>query len=209
MATIEPEDFRLGKLEELRRLGVDPYGGRFLRRLPLEKLSAQFARREGKTVRAAGRITNLRSMGKASFMDIKDRTGRIQLLFQLDRLGPRKFRIHQLLEPGDIVGVRGKLQRTRTGEVTIFVDAFTVLAKALLSPPEKWHGLRDRETRCRQRYVDLFTNDEVMACFRDRTEIVRAIREFLQQRGFIEVETPMMQPIPGGGAAKPFRTHLD
>ncbi|MHC4788664.1 MAG: lysine--tRNA ligase [Planctomycetota bacterium] len=207
MAAIGPEDFRLAKLQELRRLGIDPYGGRFPHAVPLGELVDGFDELEGSKVRAAGRITNLRAMGKASFLDIKDLSGRIQLLFQLDRLGPDQFHVHEQLEPGDLLGVEGELSRTRTGEVTIFVDEFRMLAKALLSPPEKWHGLRDRETRCRQRYVDLFTNDEVMDCFLKRSRIVRGIREFLQQRGFIEVETPMMQPIAGGAAAEPFLTH--
>ncbi|MHC4592164.1 MAG: lysine--tRNA ligase [Planctomycetota bacterium] len=209
MTAIEPEEFRLRKLEELRRLGIGPYGGRYPDTSPLRELVEGFEEREGTTVRVAGRIANLRAMGKASFIDIKDPSGRIQLFFQSDRLGPERFHVHQQLEPGDIVGVQGELTKTRTGEITIFVDEFAVLAKALLSPPEKWHGLRDREKRCRQRYVDLFTNDDVMACFLKRTEIVRAIREFLQGRGYVEVETPMMQPVPGGAAARPFRTHLD
>jgi lysyl-tRNA synthetase class 2 len=209
MAAIEPEEFRLRKLEELRRLGIDPYGGRYPDTSPLRELVEGFEERKGTTVRAAGRIANLRAMGKASFIDIKDLSGRIQLYFQSDRLGPERFLVHQQLEPGDIVGVQGELTKTRTGEITIFVDEFAVLAKALLSPPEKWHGLRDREKRCRQRYVDLFANDDVMDCFLKRTEIVRAIRKFLQGRGYVEVETPMMQPVPGGAAARPFHTHLD
>jgi len=203
----EFEDFRLRKLAELRRLGVDPYGGRFEGAVPLCELVEGFEERQGQTVRAAGRIATLRAMGKASFADIKDRTGRIQLFFQLNRLGPDKFHVHEQLDPGDIVGVQGELARTRTGEITVFVDEFALLSKALLTPPEKWHGLRDVETRCRQRYADLFANDEVAAGFRQRFQIVRAIREFLQERGFLEVETPMMQLIPGGAAARPFRTH--
>ncbi len=207
MALIEPEDFRLEKLKELRRLGIDPYGGRFPDTVPLQELVEGFEENEGQTVRAAGRIANLRAMGKASFLDIKDRTGRIQLFFQLDRIGEESFHVHQQLEPGDIVGVEGELTKTRTGEITIFVTTFEVLAKALLSPPEKWHGLRDQEIRYRRRYVDLFTNDEVKALFLKRAEIVRATREFLHERGYVEVETPMMQLIPGGAAARPFATH--
>lgn len=207
MALIEPEDFRLQKLQELRRLGIDPYGGRFPGAIPLRELTEGFEEQQGGAVRAAGRITNLRAMGKVSFMDIRDWTGKIQLLLQVDRLGEQRFHVHEQLEPGDIVGVEGELTKTRTGEITIFVDQFEVLAKALLSPPEKWHGLRDIEKRCRQRYVDLFANDEVMALFLKRTEIVGAMRDFLRERGYVEVETPMMQPIPGGAAARPFKTH--
>jgi len=207
VALIEPEDFRLAKLEELRKLGIEPYGQRFAGTRFIAEILEDFEQQEGRTVRAAGRITNRRDMGRASFIDIKDRTGSIQLFFQLNRLGKEKFHIHKQLEPGDIVGVDGELGRTRTGEITIFVGEFTVLAKALLSPPEKWHGLRDPEKRYRLRYVDLFSSDEVMKCFLKRAEIVNTIRDFLRQRSFVEVETPMMQPIPGGAAARPFITH--
>jgi len=207
VSLIEPEDFRLSKLEELRRLGVEPYGCRFPGAVPARRLVDGFDEMQGQTVRVAGRIANLRAMGKATFMDLKDRSGKIQAFFQLNRLGEEAFNIQSQLEPGDLVGVDGELTRTRTGEITVFVDAFTVLAKALLSPPEKWHGLRDIEKRCRMRYVDLFTNDEVMDGFLKRSRIVRAVREFLQDRGFVEVETPMMQVEAGGAAARPFQTH--
>ncbi len=207
MPRVQPEDFRLVKLQELRRLGVDPYGGRFPNTQPIGEILLAFEPESPKRVRAAGRITNLRAMGKASFLDIKDRSGSVQAFFQHKRLGQEKFRIHDQLEPGDLVGVDGELTKTRTGEITIFVDDFTVLAKALLSPPEKWHGLRDPDMRYRRRSVDLFTNEEVAECFLKRSRIVDGIREFLRQRGFIEVETPMMQPLPGGAAARPFITH--
>ncbi len=207
MPIIEPEDFRLAKLNALRRLGREPYGGRYPDAEPIGALVEQFEERQGEAVCAAGRITNLRAMGKATFMDIKDWTGSIQAFFQLNRLGDEEFAVHEQLEPGDIVGVHGELTRTRTGEITIFVDEFAVLAKALLSPPEKWHGLRDQELRYRRRCVDLFANEEVTQVFLTRSRIVRAIREFMQERGFIEVETPMMQIVPGGAAARPFHTY--
>ncbi len=207
MSQIEPEDFRLKKLAELRRLGVEPYGGRFPGVQSLADARESFDPDSPPKIRAAGRITNVRAMGRASFMNIRDWTGSIQLFFQLDRLGEDKFHVQRQLEPGDIVGVDGELGKTRTGEITIFVDEFTVLAKALLSPPEKWHGLRDPDLRYRRRYVDLFTNQEVMDCFLSRSRLMDGIREFLRQRGFVEVETPMMQPIPGGAAASPFVTH--
>ncbi|MFO7956530.1 MAG: lysine--tRNA ligase [Candidatus Brocadiia bacterium] len=207
MAFIEPEEFRMEKLEELRRLGVDPYGGAFPDTRPLNELVEDFEELEGERVRAAGLITNKRDMGRASFMDIKDWTDSIQVFFQQKRLGEQKFAIHQQLDAGDIVGVEGELTKTRTGEKTIFVDEFTVLAKALLNPPEKWHGLRDQELRYRHRSLDLFTNDEVMEVFRARSRIIRVIREFLQEREFVEVETPMMQTVAGGAAARPFKTH--
>ncbi|MFW6189090.1 MAG: lysine--tRNA ligase [Planctomycetota bacterium] len=207
MDTIEPEDFRLEKLQELRRLQVEPYGGAYPDTRPIGRLVEEFGDLEDETVRAAGRITNLRGMGRASFMDLKDWTGSIQVFFQLDRLGEDAFHVQEQLEPGDLVGVEGELTTTRTGEKTVFVDGFRILSKALLSPPEKWHGLRDRELRYRRRYVDLFTNDEVMETFRRRSRIVREIRGFMHRRGYVEVETPMMQIIPGGAAARPFKTH--
>ncbi|MFO8009046.1 MAG: lysine--tRNA ligase [Candidatus Brocadiia bacterium] len=207
MGLIEPEDFRLAKLEELRRLGVDPYGGRFPDTSPIGELVDRFDDLEGETVRAAGRITNQRDLGRAVFRDIKDWTGSIQVFFQQKRLGEDAFEVQAQLDAGDLVGVEGELTRTRTGEITIFADTFQPLAKALLNPPEKWHGLRDQETRYRRRSVDLFTNEDVMGCFRQRCRLVHAMREFLHQRGYIEVETPMMQSIAGGAAARPFITH--
>ena len=207
MQFIEPEEHRKAKLEKLRELGVEPYGGRYPDVQPIEPLVEEFEQREGEDVRVAGRITNHRELGKATFMDIKDRSGSVQLFFQLDELGEEKFEIHEQLEPGDLVGVEGTLQKTRTGEITVFVEDFTVLSKALFNPPEKWHGLQDREKRYRRRYVDLFTNDEVMQTFLDRSRMVAETRRFLRQQGFTEVETPMMQKIPGGAAARPFVTH--
>jgi len=207
VALIEPEDFRLSKLQELRRLGIDGYGGRFDGAVPVRELTDRFDELQGDSVRAAGRIAALRGMGKASFMDLKDRTGKVQLLFQLNRLGEEHFHVCQQIEPGDLIGVEGQLSKTRTGEITVFVDRFEILSKALLSPPEKWHGLRDQEKRARQRYVDLFTNDDVMARFLKRSEIVRAMRAFLHERGYVEVETPIMQAVAGGGVALPFITH--
>ena len=204
---IEPEDFRLAKLEELRRLGVNPYDAGFPDARPIGPMVEGFDALEGASVRAAGRITHLRAMGKATFANVRDWTGSIQVFFQLNRLGEERFHVQQQLEPGDIVGVEGELTKTRTGEKTIFVQDFRILSKALLSPPEKWHGLRDQETRYRRRYVDLFANPDVAHIFLTRSRIVRAVRDFMQGKGFIEVETPMMQPIAGGAAARPFQTH--
>ncbi|MDP6108057.1 MAG: lysine--tRNA ligase, partial [Candidatus Brocadiia bacterium] len=201
------EENRLAKLQELRRLGIDPYGSRFAGVQPIAEVLAAFEEGKPKAVRAAGRIMLLRPMGKASFVQLKDRTGAIQVFFQRDRLGEENFHVQKQLQPGDLVGVCGELKKTRTGEITIFVDEFTVLAKALLSPPEKWHGLRDPDIRYRRRYVDLFANPEVMEEFLVRSRIVEAVRAFLRERGFLEVETPMMQPLAGGAAARPFITH--
>ena len=207
MPLIDAEDFRREKLDEIRRSGVDPYGKRFPEARPIAQILEMFEEGAEKCVRAAGRIANVRGMGKAAFMDLRDWTGKIQLYFRLDRLGEEKFGLHRQLEPGDIIGAEGPLTKTRTGEITIFVKDFVILSKALLSPPEKWHGLRDLEKRHRQRYIDLFTNREVMDCFLRRSKIIGEIRDFLGQRGFVEVETPMMQSIPGGAVARPFVTH--
>jgi len=203
----ELENPRLARLEELRRLGVEPYGSRFPDSAPIAQVRAGYQDESPGQVRVAGRITNLRAMGRAMFLDIRDRSASIQLFFQQERLGPETYHICQQLQAGDIIGVEGELGKTRTGELTIFVDQFCVLAKALLSPPEKWHGLRDPELRYRLRYVDLFANDVVMRRFLCRSRIVEEIRRYLTARGFIEVETPMMQPLPGGAAARPFVTH--
>ncbi len=207
MSLIEYEDFRLDSLQELRERGVDPFGSRFPDTEPIADVLDQFEEDNPKTVRTAGRITNVREMGKATFMDIKDYSGSIQLFFQQKRLGEEQFEIHEHFQPGDLVGVDGDLTKTRTDEITIFVDDFTFLTKALRRPPEKWHGLKDPETRYRQRYLDLFANDEVMDCFLQRSEIISQIRDFLESSDFMEVETPMMQSVPGGAAARPFVTH--
>ena len=203
----EFEDHRLAKLEELKALGIDPYGSRFENVQPISEIREAFEPDNPKQVRAAGRIALLRAMGKATFAHIRDRTGEIQVFFQKNRLGDEKFHVHKQLQPGDLVGVDGELKATRTGEITIFVSDFKVLAKALMSPPEKWHGLRDQDIRYRRRYVDLFTNRDVMDTFATRSRVVDTIRAFLSERGFLEVETPMMQPVPGGAAARPFVTH--
>jgi len=202
-------DTRLEKLARLRELGVDPFGGRFERTGSIAEVRALFV--EGKekqpTVTAAGRITALRAHGKSAFLVLKDWTATIQVYIKKDLVGEDVFAVYKLLDLGDLLGVTGELFQTRTGELTILVSQLTVLCKALQPPPEKWHGLRDVEIRYRQRYVDLSANDPVMTTFLARSEMMRRTRGFLDERGFIEVETPMMQPIPGGAAAKPFITH--
>lgn len=149
----------------------------------------------------------MRPHGKTVFLDIRDRTGKIQVYIKRDKVGEDTFEISHLLDLGDILGVEGTLFKTRTGEITIFADNITLLSKSLLNPPEKWHGLKDIELRHRQRYVDLFTNQDVMQTFLKRIQIINHIRAFLNERDFVEVETPMMQPIPGGAVARPFITH--
>lgn len=154
----------------------------------------------------AGRIITFRTHGKASFADIKDERGKIQVYARKDVLG-EKYALFQKLDLGDIIGIKGKIFKTRTGEVTVQILQFSLLAKSLRSLPEKWHGLQDIELRYRKRYLDLLSNPEVKTVFLQRGLIVRLIRDFLNQRGFLEVETPMMQPIAGGATARPFKTH--
>lgn len=158
-------------------------------------------------LRLAGRIMAIRKMGKASFFHIQDRWGRIQVYARKDRLGDEAYALFQALDVGDIVGVRGHLFRTKTKELTIEAQGLHLLTKCLRPLPEKWHGLADVEARYRQRYVDLMVNSEVRDLFEKRSRIVRLVRRFFEERDFLEVETPMMQAIPGGAAARPFVTH--
>jgi len=203
---------RRDKLQALRARGLDPFGARF----PVSHWGGELQRRlsgvgedELKAfgpVRVAGRIVALRHHGKTCFAHLMDYTGRIQLYARADELGD-EYPMFTDLDIGDFVGVTGEPFRTRTGELTIAVKVFTFLSKSLRPLPEKWHGLRDVETRYRQRYVDLVVNPEVRHVFVLRSRLVKALRDFLDGRGFLEVETPMMQPIPGGAVARPFVTH--
>jgi lysyl-tRNA synthetase class 2 len=205
---------RRGKLDELRRRGLDPYPPRFRVDGRVSELVARFAPRdaasletEAPRVRVAGRVTAIRSHGKATFVDFSDGDGRIQVHIKRDVVGEASFALLETLDLGDFWGAEGVLFRTRTGELTLRAERLTVLAKALQPWPEKWHGLTDRELRARQRYLDLASNPESRRVFLTRAAIVREIRSFLDARGFVEVETPMMQPIPGGATARPFVTH--
>ena len=145
-------------------------------------------------------------MGKSMFIDVRDQSGRIQVYAQKNVLGDEQFDIFRHLDLGDFIGVKGTLFTTKTGEISVKLTSFTILAKSLRPPPAKWHGLEDTEIRYRQRYLDLIGNPEVKDVFLKRSAIVREIRNFLQERGYVEVETPMMQAIPGGAAAQPFKT---
>jgi lysyl-tRNA synthetase class 2 len=204
---------RRKKLAELRALGVDPYPHRFapdataveLQRAG-EGLDQPALEALGRRARIAGRVVGLRSFGKAVFARLLDASGAIQVYFRKDALPPETFAVIELLDIGDIVGVEGLLFRTRTGELTLQAAAATLLTKSLRPLPEKWHGLKDVEARYRQRYLDLIANPEVRDVFRTRAAIVAAIRAFFIARGFLEVETPMMQAIPGGASARPFKT---
>ncbi|PYN42010.1 MAG: lysine--tRNA ligase [Candidatus Rokuibacteriota bacterium] len=203
---------RREKLDTLRSRGTDPFGGRY----PVTQWAHGLAERLGNAndeelksfgpVSLAGRIVAIRHHGKTCFAHLMDQTGRIQLYARADGLGDEYARFVEL-DMGDFVGVTGEMFRTRTGELTVAVKTFAFLAKSLRPLPEKWHGLKDVETRYRQRYVDLIVNAEAREIFMMRARLVRGIRAFLDARGFLEVETPMMQPIPGGAIARPFKTH--
>jgi lysyl-tRNA synthetase class 2 len=196
---------RRQKLEALRAAGVAPYGAGFETNGKIEEIRAAFA--EGTPVRAAGRITAHRDMGKSQFLDLSDITGRIQIFIHAKEIGDEQFQVLKQLDIGDWMGVEGEYFMTRTGEPTIKVKSLTVLSKSLRPMPEKWHGVQDSETKYRQRYLDLIANPESRDMFRKRIAIVREIRKFLDERGFVEVETPMMQSVAGGAAAAPFKTH--
>ncbi len=205
---------RRANLEALRALGVDVYPRGFDQQATIEAVVAAYSPASGETLeaeqprtRAAGRILGIRSFGKANFLVLSDGKARLQVYIRQDALSERDFAIFKLLDFGDWVGVEGRLFRTKTNELTIWASALTFLSKALLPLPEKFHGLQDIETRYRQRYLDLTVNPDSRHVFEVRSRVVTAIRAFLIERGFLEVETPMMQPIAGGALARPFVTH--
>lgn len=196
---------RRQKLERLLENDLAPFGGRFDVDGSVAELRAGFA--EGKKVRVAGRITAHRNMGKSQFLDLSDITGHIQIFVNLKELSVEEAALFELLDLGDFVGVGGECFVTRTGELTVRAQSFRLLSKALRPLPDKWHGISDVEIRYRQRYLDLIANPESRKIFLQRIQIVHEIRRFLLERGFLEVETPMMQPVAGGAAAQPFQTH--
>jgi len=204
---------RIKKLDELKALDVEPFGGSF----DIKNYASDLINKHSSTAKEefeaspvqcviAGRIIMMRDFGKAAFAHVQDSTAKIQIYFRKDILN-EKYSVVKKLDIGDIIGISGKLFRTKTNELTIEVDDFTFLTKSLRPLPEKWHGLKDIETRYRQRYVDLIVNPEVKETFKKRSTIIKAVRDFLETKGFIEVETPMMHQIPGGAAARPFKTH--
>jgi len=198
---------RRQKLERIRERGINPYPHRYQRTHTTEQALKLFKQKEGTVVSIAGRITASRPMGKISFLDLRDGSGKIQLCFHKDHLSKESLGLFQELDIGDIIGVSGKLFETKSGEPTVEVADFSLLAKSLQPLPEKWHGLSDVEIRYRQRYLDLIANAEAREIFRVRSQVITAIREFLNQRGFLEVETPVLQPSAGGALARPFTTH--
>jgi len=206
---MEPENEliaqRREKLQTLRAKGVDPFGAAFETTGSIAEIREKF--REGETLRAAGRMTAHRDMGQSHFVDLRDATGRLQIYLHEKEIGAEAMEAFKLLDLGDFIGVEGVCFLTKTGEPTLRAKKFEVLAKSLRPLPEKWHGLQDVEARYRERYLDLVSNEQSLETFAKRIAIVREIRGFFEERGFLEVETPMLQTVAGGAAAQPFQTH--
>jgi len=205
---------RREKAESLEELGVNLYSNSFTPANAIEQLlpkgdslEAQETEPGGNSYSIAGRIMAMRKFGKAAFCHITDQTGRIQIYLKKDKLGDETFTAFKKWDIGDIVGINGTLFKTKVGELSVAATDITMISKSLRPLPEKWHGLTDVETRYRQRYVDLIVTPESRETFKKRVEIIKLIREYLDGRDFMEVETPMMQPVPGGATAKPFMTH--
>jgi lysyl-tRNA synthetase, class II len=213
----EPKDQfqqRQKKLEEIQSLGYEPFPREFRWTETPGQLVEAYASRsapeleaEKKETRVAGRIVSYRLMGKAGFAHLQGAGGKIQIYVRKDVVGEKGFQLFHLLDLGDHVGVRGHMFRTKSGELSVWVEELFFLSKALLPLPEKWHGLADVELRYRQRYLDLVATEKSREVFQTRARIIRELRQFFDQRGYIEVETPMMHPIPGGATARPFVTH--
>ena len=196
---------RFKKYQAIKAMGIDPHGGRFVKTAFLTQLVKDFE--DKKRVHAAGRLSAIRLMGKTTFCDLRDESGHVQLYVKAELLGEKSFKLFELLDIGDLIGVEGELFKTKTGEVTIRVEGLQILSKSLRPMPEKWHGLKDVEIRYRQRYLDLISNEEVKEIFKKRSLVIRSLRKILDEKDYLEVETPMMHPIPGGAAGKPFKTH--
>ncbi len=196
---------RREKLETLQARGANPFGRAYETSGTIAEVREKFS--EGATLRAAGRITAHRDMGKSHFVDLRDSTGRIQVYIHAKEVGAEVIEMFKLVDLGDFIGVDGTCFLTKTGEPTLKLHTLEILGKSLRPMPEKWHGLQDVEARYRQRYLDLLTNEQSRAVFQKRIMIVREIRHFMEARGFLEVETPMLQAVAGGAAAEPFRTH--
>ena len=217
MPNSEPEDLiqqRQKKLRAIGELGFELYPRKFEFTHALPQIWRDYSARTAEElsvekipVRVAGRVMTIRPHGKAGFAHLAGGGARLQIYVRLDAVGERDFELYKLLDLGDVIGVEGYLFRTRTGELTVHAERLTFLAKALLPLPEKWHGLTDVEIRYRQRYVDLMVNEDVRQIFERRTLLIRALRQFLDAEGYLEVETPMMQPLAGGALARPFTTH--
>jgi len=198
---------RLAKLEKLKSQGINPYGQRFDRTHMLREIVEKFEELDGQIVTVAGRLVAKRGQGKVSFTNIADQTGTLQLFAKIDVLGESAYENYLDLDLGDIIGVTGKVFKTQRGEISVQVQSYQLLSKALRPLPDKWHGLTDTDLRYRQRYLDLISNPEVMEVFLKRTKIIRTIRRIMDELNFIEVDTPILSVIAGGGHARPFETH--
>lgn len=205
---------RRGKLDELRALGVDPFGQKYERThhagdilKAYEDKTKEELEALGAEVSIAGRIMQKREMGKAGFAHLQDITGKIQIYVRADAVGETKYKAYDLLDIGDLIGIRGTVFKTKTGELSVKAQSLEVLSKSLLPLPEKYHGLKDVELRYRQRYVDLIMNQDVQQTFILRSKIIQSMRRYLDSRGYLEVETPTLHAIAGGAAARPFITH--
>jgi len=214
MEKSRPEDFnelmniRLEKLDKLKNENINPFEiTRFKRTNYTNEIKDNFDNYEDKTVTVAGRLMAKRGHGKASFADLSDRYGKIQIYVRLDEVGEEPYKLFKTVDIGDILGVTGTVFKTHMGEVSIRVTKFTLLTKSIRPLPEKWHGLTDVELRYRERYTDLIMNPDVKRTFEMRSNIIRQMRKFLDDKGFIEVETPILETIPGGANARPFVTH--
>lgn len=206
---------RKNKIEELKALGLNPYPNDFKPTYTMNDImmkyrekNSQDVEKQNEEVQISGRIMTMRIMGKTTFAHIQDSSGKMQIMVRENDLGEKNYNIFKkLLDIGDFIGIKGKVFRTKTGELTVLGNFFKLLSKSIRPLPEKWHGLKDIEIRYRQRYVDLIVNSDVKAVFKKRSSIISSLREFMNHEGFLEVETPMMQSIPGGAAAKPFKTY--
>jgi lysyl-tRNA synthetase class 2 len=209
----EQSKIRLEKLKKLEELGVDIYPYHFDRSAEFKELIETHKESSGedlealkKEVKIAGRVTAIRKMGKSAFLHLFDGEAKLQIYIRKDMVQEKDFQVYKLLDIGDIIGAEGTLFRTKSNELTVLVSVLTFLAKSFHPLPEKWHGLQDKELRYRQRYVDLIVNESTRKIFNLRSRIIREIRMFFYNRGYLEVETPMMHPIPGGASARPFTT---
>ena len=201
------QDERMKKLEALIAKGINPYPYSYDRKEYAGEVKREFPKFDGKEVSLAGRLLSRRRHGKLIFADLQDVTGKIQLCFRFDEIGEEKFNLFELFDIGDLIGVKGKAFKTQRGEESVMISDYTMLGKAIRDLPEKWHGLTDIDARYRQRYIDLIMNDDAMQFAMVRSKMISAIRQFLDANRFIEVETPILQPIYGGAAARPFKTY--
>jgi lysyl-tRNA synthetase class 2 len=208
----KPEEYflRIKKLEEIRKNGINPYPYYFDTDAKIEEIKSNYENFENRDVKIAGRLKAVRDFGKALFADLLGEIDWIQIYLKKDSIGDDKFNFFKkYIDIGDIIGISGKVMKSRTGEITIFVNDYTLLTKSLMPLPEKYHGLKDKEKRYRQRYLDFIVNKNAKEIILKRTEIIDAIREFLNNNGFVEFETPVLQPIYGGATARPFITYAN